>query len=359
MAQYLYTRIEDGFLWTNLAQTELSNTQTTGVAPDGRPIYADLQDLGIDNLTRLANFSDGTSQILAIGLAKRYDFGLDFNFSYAHQDIEAVTEGARSRGISNWRSIIDVDRNNPGTKISPYQVEHSFKLNIGYEMDFFRTGQSLTRIDLFARRLSGDLFTFTFNTSSSNALFGRAGQFESPFDNAPLYIPSGPSDPLVVYGSGFTQQEFFDYLAANGVPGGAPNATNSNRAGWNSIWDLRIQQEIPGLPFLGNSLGDNNFRIVLDIDNFLNLINDDWGSFSVSASFLDSHIVTADLVSTADVAANGIDNATALLGDNPRTTCTTQSACVYRFNSFRSRNNQFIIGSKSVYNIRLGVRFDF
>jgi len=125
-AQYLYTQTKNGFLWTNLAQTELS----TGVAPDGRVIYADLQDLGVDNLVQLGNYSAGKSHIFAVGLGKRYDNGLDFNFSYAFQDVEGVTEGTSSRGISNWRGIIGDDRNNPGAKISPYQIEHSFKLNL-------------------------------------------------------------------------------------------------------------------------------------------------------------------------------------------------------------------------------------
>jgi len=355
-AQYIYTQTADGFLWTNLAQTQLAATQPLGVAPDGRPIYADLQDLGIDNLTQLGNFDSGKNNIFTVGLAKRYGNGLDFNFSYAFQDIEAVTEGNSSRGISNWRGIIDIDRNNPGVKISPFMVEQSFKLNVGYERDFFHTGQSKTRLDLFGRSWSGDLFTQTFNVSSSNALFGRAGQSESPFDNNPLYIPTGPSDPTVVYASGFDQQAFFDYVSGVGA---GPNKPNSNSTGWNTIWDLRIQQEIPGLPFLGDSLGDNNFRIVLDIENVLNLLNDEWGTWGDGPRFLDNRIVTADLVTAADVAANGVDAATALRGDDPRTTCTTQSTCVYRYNSFSARTTEFTSAFRSVYKIRLGIRFDF
>ncbi|MEL0212550.1 MAG: TonB-dependent receptor, partial [Novosphingobium sp.] len=52
-AQVLYTQVRDGFLWTNLAQTQLAETQPLGVAPDGRPIYADLDNLNIANVTEL------------------------------------------------------------------------------------------------------------------------------------------------------------------------------------------------------------------------------------------------------------------------------------------------------------------
>ena len=354
-AMYLYSSPKDGFQWTNLAQLELS----TGVAPDGRPIYADLNDLGIENVTQLGNFSEGDSHIIALGLAKRYDYGLDFNFSYAYQDVEAVTEGTSSRGVSNWRGIIGYDRNDPSAKTSPFQIEHSFKLAVGYEKEFF--GDNLTRIDMFARRQSGDAYAHTFNTGSSNPLFGRAF-FESPYDTDTLYVPTGPSDPAVVYGESFgtpfDQQGFFDYVKAHADGKGILKPFSST-ASWSTAMDLRIQQEIPGLSFLGNSLGDNNFKIVLNIQNFLNLLNDDWGRWNDGPYYLDNDIVTADLVSAADVAANGVLAATALTGDAPRTTCLSQSDCVYRYNSFRDRDFNFPSYSKSVYQIRLGVSFDF
>lgn len=356
-AQWLHTRTNDGFEWTNLAH--FRSDTTPGVAPDGRPIYADLDDLGIENVTQLGNYSDGESNIFAVALAKSYDYGLDFNISYAYQDVEAVTEGTSSRGISNWRSIIGSDRNNPTPKTSPHQIEHSFKISVGYEKDFFDTGQSRTRIDAFFRRLSGDHFAHTFNTGSSNALFGRAFA-ERPFDDDSLYNPTGPSDPLVVYASSWdaaTQAEFDDYQSKiNGTGIVKPYEV---RSAWNSTMDLRIQQEIPGFKFLGNSLGDNNFTVVLDIQNFLNLLNDDWGRWTDGPGFRDNDIVTADLVTVADVAANGVDGATALTGDMPRVNCLSQSDCVYRFNSFNGRNFNFTSQTRSVYQIRLGVRFDF
>ena len=350
-AQYLYTQVEDGFLWRNRAQLDLASALPTGVAPDGRPIYADLDDLDIDNLTELGNHSDGKNHVLALGVAKRFDNGFNFNFSYAFQDVEAVTEGTSSRGISNWRGIAAIDRNNPDARTSPFQVEHAFKLNLGYEVDFFNTGRSYTRFDMFFQRLSGDAYGHTFNVSGGNALFGRAGQGENPFDNNPLYIPGRSGDPNVVYASGFDQQAFLDYVGA-GDTGGIENMY-SRRSAWNTLADLRIQQQ---LPLFGEKL---SAALYLNIDNVLNLLNSDWGVFKNGPGFGQNAIVTADLVSAADVAANGVDGATALTGDAPRTACITAGSCLYRYNSFNERGINNISASRSVYRVRFGIRIDF
>ncbi len=349
-AQYLYTQTADGFLWRNRAQLDLAATQPTGVAPDGRIIYADLEDLGIDNLTQLTNHDDGRNHVFAVGLAKRFDNGFNFNVSYAFQDVEIVAEGTSSRGISNWRGIQDIDRNDPSARTSPFQIEHAFKLNLGYERDFFNTGRSFTRIDLFAQRLAGDTYSYTFNVNNDNALFGRAGQREGPFDNNPLYLPSGPNDPNVVFASGFDQQGFFNFI---GGGSGSIEEPFSRTASWNTLVDLRLQQELP-------LFGDRaSAKLYMNIDNVLNLLNSDWGVFQDGPSNGQSAIVEADLVTAADVAANGIDGATALEGDAARTACFTAGACVYRYNEFDDRTINFIDSEDSVYRIRFGIKIDF
>lgn len=355
-AQYLYTQMNDGFVWENLSQTTLPAAQPTGTAPDGRVIYADLDDLDILNVTQLGNADGAESSVFTLGLGKRFDNGLEFQVSYAYQDVEVVVEGTSSRGISSWRGITDTDRNNPSARPSPFAVKHAMKFNFAYERDFFRG--LTTRVDVFGQVLREGPYTPTFNTSNSNALFGRAGAGEGPFDNAPLYVPTGPTDPLVVYGSDFEQDAFFEYVERNGYNSGIAGV-NAAKSSWNSIWDLRFQQELPGIPGMDRFVGENRFRLQLDIENFLNLLNDEWGKFNTGPRNNQLAIVTSDLVSAADVAMNGVDGATALTGDDPRTTCQSASDCVYRFDDFRDLDTAFTSSSRSVYRIRLGIRYDF
>lgn len=356
-AQYLYTRTNKGFRWRNLAQTDLPEALPPGVAPDGRPIWADLQDLGISNLTQLTNFDNGESHVATVAVGKDYDFGLSYEVSYAFQDIEAVTEGGSSRGISSFRGIDDIDPNNPRPRISPYEVRNTIKVSVGFEREFI--GNLATRLDVFGRIFSGDVWTPNFDRDSGNALFGRPGDFESPFDNQPLYIPVPVNDPRTVFASGFDQAGFFGFVEENGLPVGQIAKVHSRRSSWNNIWDMRFQQELPGIPGIGRFIGDNRFKVQLDIENFPNLINSDWGKVEEGPSFTDLAIVRADLVTAEDVAANGIDGATALTGDAPRLACQSQDDCLFRFNTFRERDTSFVVPEESVYRIRLTLRYDF
>jgi hypothetical protein len=97
----------------------------------------------------------------------------------------------------------------------------------------------------------------------------------------------------------------------------------------------------------------------LDIDNFLNMLNKDWGNYHNGPFFGQAAFVRADMVSAADVAANGVDGAAALTDDAARTTCQAASDCVYRYNSFSDRGTNFLSASRSIWQARVTLRYDF
>ncbi len=351
-AQYLHTRTRDGFLWRNLAHTRLAAAQPTGLAPDGRTVYADLDALGLLNLTTLGNHGHGRSHAFSIAVSRAYDFGFDFSASYAWQDAESVAEGVSARGISNWRGLTVADRNAPNARRSPHQTTHSWKFNFGYERS---VAGLATRFDVFGRVFSGDLYTYTFDVDRANALFGRAGAGENPFDANPLYIPSA-TDPAVVYSTAFDTEGFARYVS--GVPAGI-HAPYSELSGWNRIWDLRLRIDVSGPHGPTRFPGIGRLSVVLDIENFPNLLNEAWGRFDAGPGFGQSPIVRADLVRAADVARVGVDAAPALRGDTPRGACQRRDDCLYRFNDFDAEPRATASPLHSVYRVRLGVRMEF
>lgn len=356
-AQLLYTQSEDTFLWTNYAQTQPNPALPVGTAPDGRAIYADLQALGLQNRTVVTNGSGDNSYTFTVSLSNAFDNGFDFFVSYAHQDIEFITEGSSSRGISSWRGQTAVDRNFPEVRTSAYQIEHAFRVALGYEFELIQDFG--TRIDLFGQIQSGSPYTITYDIDNNNALFGRAGAGENPFDNNPAYIPLAGTDARVVYASTWNETAFNGFVNDLGIARGQIHEVNSLSSRWNQRWDLRVQQYLPGVPGASRWFGDNRFAVVLDVENVLNLLNDSWGTRVNGPGNNQSPQIRADLVSAADVALNGVDGATALTGDAPRTTCINAGDCVYRYNEFRDQPVNFDSNSASVWRARIGLRYEF
>ncbi len=355
-AQALNTRSKDSFLWREYAQTNSVIPRLVGQAPDGRPIYADLQALGVSNRTVLTNDSGDNSWVYTLSLGKAFENGIDAYLSYAYQDVDFITEGSSSRGISAWRGQVDSDRNFPSPRTSLYEVEHAFKLGLGYEKAFLK--DLTTRVDLFGQFNSGGTFTYTFDIDNNNALFGRAGLGENPFDNNPLYVPNLTGDTRVVYGAAFNQAAFNTFVSRSGMQQGTIDEVNSHTSNWNQRWDMRLQQDLPGIFGAKNIVGDNNFKLVFDIENLANLLNDEWGTQFTTPANGQVPIVRADLISRAAFGTSGLA-APALTGDAARTTCVTADSCLYRYNSFTSQPSSFRSTSLSTWRLRVGLRYEF
>jgi hypothetical protein len=360
--QGLFTKEKYGYTWINLGQT----TSPVGVAPDGRPIYVDQNALNRQHDIMLTNSRDGSSRTLSVQLSKDYDWGFDFNFAYANSDVNDVQTGSSSRGVSSWRGSYDTDRNNLSVGPSVYQTKHKFTLGLGYETALI--SDLVSRLDIFGQVYSGNPFSYTFDVGNTNALFGRAGNPENPFDNDLLYVPAAGSDPRVVYGSAFNRAAFDALIADLDIKRGGIVGKNSDQGPWNQIWNLRFQQDLPFADFGMKALEGNKLKFVVDIDNLANLINSKWGVTRFTAPSNNGiPLVTADLVSAAALAALGanptaaqISGLPALTGNTPNTTCLTQGSCVYRFNSFRTNpNSGNINNSVSVWSVRFGIRYEF
>ncbi|PHR59970.1 MAG: hypothetical protein COA43_08360 [Robiginitomaculum sp.] len=357
-AQYLYTKSKNGFRWENLAQTQLG--LTTGVAPDGRTIYADLNSLNINDAIQLTNSKGGRGHVFTVGLGKDYDSGASFNFDYTYADVESVTAGTSTRGISSLRATITADRNNPETGLAPFNTKHKFGVSLSYEKEIVSGLKS--RFDLFGNIFSGEPYSYTFDVGSSNSLFGRSAS-GSPYDNDLLYIPtmSGGSfnDSAVVFTSGFDQAGFADYIQREGIATGKIVDRNSGSSAWNQLWNFNYSQELPFGDFGQKRLEGNKLKVYLTVRNVANLLNSDWGTRTRGSNFDTNRLVRADIVTAVDVAANGVDGATSLSGDAYRTECTTQASCVYRYNRFRPDTINNLDIDDSLYKVKIGIRYEF
>lgn len=255
--------------------------EQVGSAPDGRPIYRGIDrsdpdcvdPLSPDCSSRSQDFlltnvqgDDAESTVLSLSLSKTIDdLGLSWSLGYAYTDAEEVSPMTSSVAFSNFSNIAVSDPNNPGLATSAYEVSNRFTLRVNYERAFF--GDYVTRMTVFGSANEGRA---SANTFGSGFPFGDSVGF---IDRHLVYVPDGPSDPRVVYADGFNQQAFFNYLRDSGLQRFAGNIAPRGAfdGSWWTKFDVRFEQEIPGFR------AEDRASAFLVIENFGNLLNDDWG----------------------------------------------------------------------------------
>ena len=275
----VYTKVKDAVLWRDLRLVQ------TGTAPDGRPIYgyrtsdpssgAGSRPTSVNDLL-LTNTSGGSAFVLTADVSKTWDTAAgtwDAYLGYTFQDSKDVNSGTSSTALSNWDNLATSDINNPADATSNYETKHRFALSLNWRKAFF--GDYYTGAGLFLERRSGQLFSYTFGGASS--LFGdpRQGSRQRQL----FYVPSGPADVIIPAVSG-TQTLTWDNLNAFidgsglGKYRGQIAPRNAFSSPWATFSSLRLSQELPG--FFRKAKG----VVTLDVVNFANLLNNDWGRFS-------------------------------------------------------------------------------
>jgi outer membrane receptor for ferrienterochelin and colicin len=199
---------------------------------NGYPIYDSVRPASFV----LTNSGVGNeSESFAVSVFKNFENGLDMRVGYAWVDSKDVNPMTSSVAFSNYVNRAFYDPEEEVLSTSNYNVEHRVTAVLNYNVNLF--GSYNTRFSLFGQSSSGTPYSVTLNGGD-----GTIGAY------------------------GFTPYlDFIEHVLVE--PG-----TRNNRRG--SSWtkaDLRISQELPGLN------EEHSARAFVVIDNFTNLLNDDWG----------------------------------------------------------------------------------
>ncbi len=338
---YYYSKNIDGIGFTDLRSTRVA------VLPDGRPRYQDTAFAGDNNYDILVyNTHQGRSHVAVVRFDKKLDWGMSFGGSYTWQDVKDVGDATSSTINSNYRFQIFSDPNRPSYGISDNQIKWAFKYHVGFDHAFF--GDYRTVLQLFGETRAGRPYSFTVFNNTSN----RSDVFGTPLSGNVgtnlLYVPTGPSDPLVQYDNATTQNALDGFINGSVLSKfrGQIAPKNIGRSRAFTRIDLHLEQQLP--TFVGGS------RITLfgDISNLPNLLNRNWGGlrqlgFPAAAALVNVNCVTAAgvVIPTGTPVGTGIN---------------TANACVkYQYSAFQAPNNSAVNFNGSLYAIRLGVRFTF
>ena len=264
----MYKRMKDQPVWYNTAIVEAE------VMADGERIihesrYEGDRSQNSDIMLRNAP-EDGRAYIFSQSLAKQWNNGVSFTASYTYQDVEDNGAGSSSQAASNYKHYVAKNRNQAFSATGNFETEHSLKITLGYKKEFFADYE--TRFNLFFERRSGRPFSYAIGMYQDGD-FGDTPEFFSQSAYLP-YIPSGADDPNVDWENSISWEEMQMLLDNAGISYGGEGYIldrNTHNQPWVTDLDLSIQQEIPG--FMDGHKG----ILYLTIDNFANLLNDDWG----------------------------------------------------------------------------------
>ncbi|MEL6366241.1 MAG: TonB-dependent receptor [Pseudomonadota bacterium] len=327
-ADFLYDRLVDS------AFIERLDLEPAGANLAGLPNF---DSPGLDSFL-LTNADDVAEAFnYSFTIQKDYDNGFDWTLGYAYSDSDDINPMTSSVAFSNYNNRAFVNPNDSTvSQESNYNIDHRITVQANLRKDFFNTGLD-TKVSLFGEIRSGLPYSFTFNNSQ---LFNFTPFLGNGADSVLLYVPEGgqltvnpdgvtTNDPAINVGAGFDVDAFNAFLLDNDLTefaGGfvEPNSQNSD---WFNKWDIRIAQELPGIP---NVFEDDRAEVFFIIENVGNLINDEWGVL-YQRNF-------PGTVGVVDASNNGTN---------------------FTYNTFRNQAQQSRIGDVSLWSIRVGFKYDF
>ncbi len=259
----------------------------TGTLPDGRPEYWTLPGAyprahgqypnaganpDFSNYsTLLTNTGKGKTDSLTLALRKPFSPQSDWAASAAFTLTHAteVNPGNSSQASSGYKYVVRTVPNEEVAGIADRNIPRSVKLSLDWRHKFI--GDYYTKVSAFYSGHDGLPYSWIF----SGDVNGDGISYEDP-----AYIPT-INDPKVFFAdsrgnaaSSQLVQQFQDFVSHDSYLGshrGQIANRNGAHAPWVNMLNVSFQQEVPGI-FPGNK-----GIVRLDIYNFLNMLNKNWG----------------------------------------------------------------------------------
>ncbi|WP_395377584.1 TonB-dependent receptor domain-containing protein [Marinicella sp. W31] len=243
----------------------------TGTLPDGRLSYKE-NPLDTGSSSRRFNANPEFNDVLLLtstdgGDIKRATFSLELpqgehwnaKASYTYTDATDVSSGTSSRAISNWNNNPTINPNEVLVGTSAYEIENAFTMYVNYQNNFF--GDTITNVGLVWISRDGEPFSYTYGNDVNG---------DGIRDNDLVYVPN--VDEYVLSGGSTDVDAFEAYLRESGLDRyrGQIAPRNEFKSSRINTFDLNVSQELP-------AFGRVRPTLFLNIQNFGNMIDDDWG----------------------------------------------------------------------------------
>ena len=218
----------------------------------------------------LSNTSKGGAGILTVQLAKRYNKNWDFSVAYTHTETFDISGNPGSQAASAWSNVQSAGGNNAlDIAYSDYGTANRVIAYGSYKINYAK--YLATTFAIVYTGYEQSRFSYRYINDFNQDGLGT---------NDLMYVPNNPSEITFVQNGAFTplQQSdaFFNYIEQDKYlknRKGQIAGRNGAKFPWFSNLDLRILQDI--LPV--SNRRNYGLQISMEIENFTNLLNTDWG----------------------------------------------------------------------------------
>jgi len=220
-------------------------------------------------VVRLTNSSEGYSYSLVSELEKRFSDRFDARAAYTFGRSYDIMSLTSSRAVSNWgfnvigESVALADRPlTPSTFDRPHRV-------IASVTGRFLPDYGGTAVSLLYRGQSGQVYSYVYDGDVNGDGFAN-DQVSNSRTNDLVYVPNASTE--MAFQSPDDERLFNEIVNLEPCLADARGSImerNSCRGPWNGQLDLRLSQ--------GLNLPQGRVEVLVDVFNFLNLMNGDWG----------------------------------------------------------------------------------
>lgn len=267
---FLYSRDVNGIYYIN---ANLPAAQTTFVGADNRPRWTNNRiNSPVSSAVVLKNQDVGKSWNLALSAERNLNRGLWMKTAYSYGKAQnTVDPGSIAAGT--WQNNPHSgDPNNPGLGYSAQSPGHRWFLATSYTKDYFGWGGTTFSVFWESRTIGNDEYMFAADMNGDG---GTNDLIYVPRDQSEMNFATFSSggrtftaaDQAAAYDAYITQDKYLSTRRGQYAERGAVWLPMVHRM------DFSIAQNA----FVNIAGKRNTFQFRVDVDNFGNLLNNDWG----------------------------------------------------------------------------------
>lgn len=278
----IYTKTLNNVRYQNLNLRP--SVETLSGTPDDRPIFVQNDRIypTYQGIFLASNTSKGFSYNIVAQLTKNFERGFSASIAYTYGDSYSINDGTSSQNNSQWAGNRGISGRNEEGELgrSVYAIGNRIIAQLSYRKEYL--GFAASQISLFYNGQSGQPFSYVVGGET----FSRQLVNDGGFTNSNLiYVPADQSEINLVNRTvddrTYSPEEQWGVLnrlieedkSLSDNRGGYASR-NMARTPFESILDLRFLQDFY-LKMPNNK--KNTLQLSVDIFNFGNLINKDWG----------------------------------------------------------------------------------